>query len=516
MIRVVTSQQSAAHDARTIGDGVPSRALMQRAGAAAAAEILIRFRERAEQGVLVLAGPGNNGGDAWVVARALAASGARVRVVEPLPAKTPDAVAERALAQAALGDDAVVAGAPRDAVDRGEGIVVDGLLGTGSQGAPRGPIADLLRQAAAMRARGALIVALDVPSGLDATTGDASDGVCAADLTVTFGSIKRGQLVARQLVGTLVAVDIGLAAADSDDVPRLVDDRWAAAHVPPIPVDAHKGIRKKLAIVGGAAGMAGAAALAAEAALRSGIGMVKVVVASESLPAIQERQPYALAASWPSSDDEVARTVSDWADAVVIGPGLGRDAESRALLERVLRVWNGPTLLDADALTMFAGRAPELGAVLGKRPALVTPHPVEFARLAGAKVEDVLAHRFDIGQDLARTLGSAVLLKGVPTVIFAPSGERLVSATGTPALATGGSGDVLSGVTGTLLAQIGDPFAAGALGAYVHGRAAERVPSNGGVRGISLDDVVRELRHAWDFSTAIARYPVLAELATVA
>jgi NAD(P)H-hydrate epimerase len=200
----------------------------------------------------------------------------------------------------------------------------------------------------------------------------------------------------------------------------------------------------------------------------------------------------------------------------VIGPGLGRDAESRALLERVLRVWNGPTLLDADALTMFAGRAPELGAVLGKRPALVTPHPVEFARLAGAKVEDVLAHRFDIGQDLARTLGSAVLLKGVPTVIFAPSGERLVSATGTPALATGGSGDVLSGVTGTLLAQIGDPFAAGALGAYVHGRAAERVPSNGGVRGISLDDVVRELRHAWDFSTAIARYPVLAELATVA
>jgi NAD(P)H-hydrate epimerase len=262
--------------------------------------------------------------------------------------------------------------------------------------------------------------------------------------------------------------------------------------------------------------MAGAAVLAARAAMRSGAGMVKVVVAPESLGPVQESEPGALAAAWPADDDGVERDVASWADAVVIGPGLGRGVASRELLERVLRKWTGPVLLDADAITLFEGRAGDLAALIGHRPALLTPHPVEFSRLASVAVDDVLAQRFDIGRPLAAMLDAAVLLKGVPTVVSAPDGRRLVSATGTPALATGGSGDLLSGIAGTLLAQLGDPFEAGAIGAWVHGRAAERVPSTGGdpVRGIALDDVVAELRDAWTFDLRPARYPVLVELPT--
>ncbi len=197
----------------------------------------------------------------------------------------------------------------------------------------------------------------------------------------------------------------------------------------------------------------------------------------------------------------------------MIGPGLRRRDESRALLERVLSRWKGPTLLDADAITLFENRASDLASFLGRRQALLTPHPAEFGRIAGATVDRVLSDRFEIGAKTAEQLGAAVLLKGVPTIISASDGRRFVSAAGTPVLATGGSGDVLSGIAGTLLAQTGDAFIAGAAAAWIHGRAAERVPQTpGDIRGLTLDDVVNELRDAWAFDTRPGRYPVLAEL----
>lgn len=517
LVRVVTSQESAAHDAATIAAGVPSRALMQRAGAAAAAEIALRHRDRLAGGALVFAGPGNNGGDAWVVARALAASGVTVSVVEPVAAKTPDAIAERKVALDVLGESAI--DDFTNALEAGQSIVVDGLLGTGATGEPRGQIASAVAAIQLLAERGATIVSLDVPSGLDASTGAAPGPVVSADLTLTFGSMKRGLLVNRDVCGAIVVLDIGLGTRDTDPltVPRLVDERWVAAQVPAFAADAHKGIRKKLVIVGGAAGMAGASILAARSALRSGIGMVKLVVARDTLAPVHEAEPYALAATWPSDDDAVRHDVLDWADAVIVGPGLGRADESRAVLERLLRVWRGPTLLDADAITLFAGRADELRDLLANRPAVLTPHVVELARLAGVSAQEVLAGRFDIGRDIAQRLGATVLLKGVPTIVASPTGERLVSATGTPALATGGSGDVLSGIAGTLLAQMADPLCAAAAGAWVHGRAAERVPTSAGgaIRGITLDDVVAELRGSWTFDARPSRYPVLAELPAI-
>lgn len=516
LVRVVSSTESAARDASAIAAGIPSRALMQRAGAAAAAEIALRYRDQLGAGVLVLAGPGNNGGDAWVVARALASAGVPVRVVEPVTAKTDDAGAERALALDCLDAACVVSGTVPDDFDHGEAVVVDGLLGTGASGAPRGAIATAIERAGVLGARGAAVVAIDVPSGLDASSGTAAGTAIRADLTLTFGSIKRGHLVDRAASGRVVVLDIGLGRhAELDDgAPLLVDEAWVASRVPPIAPSAHKGIRKKIAIVGGAPGMAGATVLAARAALRSGVGMVKVVVAPESVPVVQESEPTALASAWPVDGAAMERDVADWADCVVIGPGLGRSDDSRALLHRVLHGWNGPMVLDADALTLFQGRVSELVTLLHRRPALITPHPAEFGRLSGQSVEEVLGSRFDAGLPVASELGAAVLLKGTPTTITSPDGRRLVSAAGTAALATAGSGDVLSGIAGTMLAQVGDPFHAGAIAAWIHGRAAERVPASpeARVRGISLDDVIAELRDAWTFDRRPGRYPVLAEL----
>jgi NAD(P)H-hydrate epimerase len=511
---VVTSEQSAARDKAAIDGGIPSRALMQRAGAAAAAEITLRERQRLASGVLVFAGPGNNGGDAWVVARALAATGVSVHVVEVMPAKTPDSIAERALALPFV-ELADTNHSPTS--ERSERLIIDGLLGTGSAGTPRGAIAEAVAAIRNARARGTFVVALDLPTGVDATTGDAADSV-VADLTVTFGAIKRGHLIARQACGAIVVLDIGLDAAASreDGAPPMVDDAWVARHVPPILADAHKGTRKKLAIVGGAPGMAGATVLAARAAMRSGVGMVRLVVAPESLPVVQAAEPFALAGSWPVDDASLEREIVSWADGVVIGPGLGRTPASRALVDRVLGAWSGPVLLDADALNVFDGDVDALARATGTRPALITPHPAEFARLAATSVEQVLTNRFAVGAQLARRIGATVLLKGVPSVVTAPNGSSLVSAAGTPILAAAGSGDILSGIAGTLLAQTGDALISGAISAWIHGHAAE-LAGHGTrrVRGTTLDDVVAALALSWPNTPTSARYPVLLELQAV-
>jgi hydroxyethylthiazole kinase-like uncharacterized protein yjeF len=523
-VRVVSASQAAELDANAMASGVPSRALMQAAGRSAAALLLERFPLESARGVAVFAGPGNNGGDAWVMAGELARRGVRVRVAEIAEPKTPDAIAAREAARAHLD---------RVPPIHTEGVIVDGLLGTGATGAPRGAIAEAIERIAIQRASdataargvplaGALvrIVALDVPSGVDATTGATPGLFVRADLTVTFGSLKRGLLVNREAAGTIVVADIGLGAESGRfaQAPPLVDAAMVRAHVPPIAADAHKGVRKRLAIVGGALGMAGAPVLAARAALRSGIGMVKLCVARESMGAVQSAEPTAMAVAWPETERERDELLG-WAHALLIGPGIGATPRARALVGDLLSVWTGPVVLDADALTLFEGEPAALGALLGAArrtrasPAVITPHVVEFARLAGLTAAEVEARRFDIVGELARTIDATVLLKGVPTII-SDGATTLVSAAGTPVLATAGSGDVLGGIVATLVAQTGDALESAAAAAWVHGRAAE-IAAAGQVRGVTLSDVLDSLRATWRLDDAAPQPPVLAEFAAV-
>jgi ADP-dependent NAD(P)H-hydrate dehydratase / NAD(P)H-hydrate epimerase len=503
-VAVTTAAESAEHDSNAIAGGIPSRALMRAAGFAAAAEIIRRYPVRASRGVSIFAGPGNNGGDAWVVANALARAGIAVRVTEVMPPRTKDAEAERALA------------APLVSIGRPLGyerIICDGLLGTGSTGAPRSPIAEAIDSIAARRGAGALVVALDIPSGVDATTGAAEHAV-TADLTLTFGTMKAGLLIARGRTGRIAALDIGLPPRDGG--PTLIDASWVHAHTPAIAADSNKGTRRRLAIVAGGPSMMGAAILAARAAHASGVGLVRLFVAPENVAVAQTIEPESLAFPWPTDDATVDREIAEFAHAVLVGPGLGTSNEARAVLTRVLSRWRCPTVVDADALNAFAGRIPALSSALAGRPALLTPHPGEFARLTNRTIDEVLADRFQIGATISKDLGT-VLLKGVPTVISSVSGDRLVSAAGTPALATGGSGDLLAGIAGTLLAQTGDPFISAGIAAWIHGTAAEIANANRSTRAVTLDDVAASLAAAWEraFTPQAPSYPVLAELPPV-
>jgi len=506
-VRVVSAKESAQRDREAIDAGIPSSVLMERAGTAAASEISRRYRDHLRGGAVVFTGPGNNGGDGWVVAGCLAREGVGVTVVETVAPKSPDAITRR--------DAAIDAVTVADDAPEGVRVVIDALLGTGSEGHPRGKIAAGIANINRMRAEGARVAALDLPSGLDATTGEHSACV-VADVSLSFGGVKRGTLLARDCCGEIVVLDIGLDEIPhpgDETLPALVDGDWVRSRIPPIRYDAHKGTRKHLALVGAGPGMPGAIVLTCRAALRSGIGLVRALVAADNVSAILASAPSALISGWPTNKREISAEISGWADAVVIGPGLGRSDDTRELVEKILDDSRLPVLLDADALNVFEGDLKSFAASLTARPALITPHVAEFARLAGAKIGEVIANRFDIGGELACTLGATVLLKGSPTVIFAPSGERFVVARGTAALGTGGSGDLLAGIAGTLLAQTADPVMSACCAAWVHGRAAELCEY---VRGTSLEDVLYALPRAWNEVEPVTAPPVLARIPAVA
>jgi NAD(P)H-hydrate epimerase len=494
---------------------------MQRAGTAAAEEISRRYADRLRDGAVVFTGPGNNGGDGWVVAGMLARSGIEVTVVEAVEAKSPDAVAEKSAAIDVVNLAREMSPSSGDKGADGR-LVIDALLGTGAEGEPRGKIAEAISTINQMHSLGARVAALDLPSGLDATTGHHSACVIA-DATFSFGGLKRGSLLARDCCGEIVVLDIGLDEATPASqwgvgdivarLPWLVDGAWVMSHVPPIRYDAHKGTRKHLAIIGAGKGMPGSAVLATRAALRSGIGLVRTLVAPENVGEIVTAAPSALISSWPTKAAEISSEISKWADAIVIGPGLGKSDQTRKLVENILADSKIPVLLDADALNVFDGDIAALGRLLHGRPALITPHVAEFGRLAKIDVQEVLDNRFDVCVEMARSLGATVLLKGSPTVIFAPDGERFVVARGSAALGTGGSGDLLAGIAGTMLAQTADAPMSASCAAWIHGRAAELCEY---IRGTTLEDVLYALPRAWNEGGPPVSPPVMAELPAVA
>jgi NAD(P)H-hydrate epimerase len=247
--------------------------------------------------------------------------------------------------------------------------------------------------------------------------------------------------------------------------------------------------------------MAGATILAARGALRAGIGMVRIMVASESLSAVQSGEPAAMAATWASDGAAVTDAVA-WADAVLLGPGLGRSADAARLMDAILASGMTPVVLDADALWPLSGRLDTLADIGRRRPIVLTPHAGEFARLTGTSVDEVSRTRFEAPAVAAQRSGATVLLKGVPTVISDGRATR-ISASGTPVLATGGSGDLLGGIIATLLAQGVPSLDAAAAGAWIHGRAAE-IAGAGQVRGVTVHDVVAALPGAWKRTAARA------------
>ena len=462
---------------------------MECAGRAAAVIITDRFPIDISKGVIVAAGTGNNGGDGWVVARALHRVGVAVWVAPLAGGQSPlcEAAASRAIG------DGVRQIAP-DGPWPTTGLVVDALLGTGARGAPRAPVAALAERIADLRVP---VVAIDGPTGLDLATGVVHGGP-KADVTITFGGVRRGHLLARDEAGRIVAVDIGHPRPPSE-WPRLVDDPWASRHMPEFKAGTHKGHRGRIVLVGGAPGMSGAIRLAARSALAAGAGYAHVVAPPPTIAEIRVAEPELLTLSHDlegGANVELAALLRS-ADAVVVGPGLGRAAGTAAFVTSVVTHAGGRIVLDADALTAFAGDVPALAGLGASAQVIVTPHPGEFRALFPELAAEREVDPWGAAVLASGRLGATVLLKGIPSVIASPGKTVYTVASGNPGLGTGGSGDVLSGILATVFAQSGDPAVSAAVAAHVLGRAADLAARRFTPKAMRPSDVIAALPEVW-------------------
>jgi NAD(P)H-hydrate epimerase len=550
-MRIVSTQEMRELERRADASGYSYIDMMEEAGRLVAKEAS-RLLERVGPGlVLVLIGPGNNGGDGLVAARYLAAGGAQVRLFLAEARSQEDRNWAHA---AAMGIPHVLA-AEDEALERlskwyeGACLVIDALLGVGARPPLRGTIAAVLEHlrktsALAWRRRigglscpasappappRPLVLAVDVPSGLDADTGAVDDLTLQADVTVAIGLPKWGHVLfpGAAKVGRLVVADIGLPEPEDracgGATAQLLTGPEVAAILPPRPPEAHKGSFGSVLVVAGSANYVGAAVLAAAGAARSGCGLVTLASIPVVLSAADALIPEATRIVLPSDLGVIAPAAAEILQkelsryqVMLIGPGLTTEKPARELLFRLLEqhqeartrglgfvpigqvtgvVRKLPRLvLDADALNLLAGE-PKLLADLPSE-AVLTPHPGEMARLLGQTVSDVQANRVRTAQEAAQRFRAIVVLKGAFTIVASPDGRLALAPFANPALATGGTGDVLAGTIAGLMAQGMDSFEAACAGTFVHGLAAEAVRATLGSAGALASDLLPLLPQA--------------------
>lgn len=501
LIPVVSPSQAATWDGLAKSAGTPLRALMESAGRAAAAIIAARWGDRLRQGVLVACGTGNNGGDGWVIARSLHVAGVPVWV-----AASGEPAGELSGAVARLARDAGVREVPPDGPWPNVGLVVDALLGTGAEGIPRGVVAALLGRIVDLELP---VIAIDGPSGLDLGDG-VQHGSLQATLTISFGGYRRGHLLARDEVGDVVVADIGLGPA-LDQWPVLFTELAAAEQLLPFASDAHKGDRGRVVIVGGDEGMLGAARLAARAAFCAGAGLVHLVAPTASVTVAASAEPDLQTSAQPFEAMPSVRTVAVLAkaNAVVIGPGLGRKASRPDFILGVIAAvpTAAAVVLDADALVAFAGQAERLRGALTGRRAVLTPHRGEFRALFPEQASRADVDPWGAAEAAAELVGAAMLLKGVPTVVAGPHAITRTIAAGNPGLASGGSGDTLSGLLAALAAQGLDVAAAAAMAAVALGEGGDLAARRVSARSMRPMDVLAALPDVWRRWDLLRRSP---------
>jgi ADP-dependent NAD(P)H-hydrate dehydratase / NAD(P)H-hydrate epimerase len=490
------AEQQRATDAWAIGDrGIASLELMERAGVGLAEAV----RERVPEGrVVVVAGKGNNGGDGLVVARLLRDWGREVDVLMLAPG-------------AELSGDARVnfdrlpeprARPLEPGAVAGAAAIVDAILGTGFSGEPREPARSAIT-AINDAAGDAVVFACDVPSGVDASTGEVADDAVRADATVTFHAAKPGLWISpgKAHAGEVTVIDIGIpeGAPVTPAVgliePSVLDGVPHRAH------DSTKFAAGAVLVCGGSTGLTGAPCMAAEAAMRAGAGYVTALVPASLNLVFEQRLLEVMSVALPDREGALRPSAADAvleragrAGALVLGPGLGRAPGTVKLARRLAARVPIPLLLDADGLNAHAGR---LEALADREAATVlTPHGGELARLLESDGAEVAAHRLRCVRAAASRSGAVVLLKGDDTIVATPDGRAAVSRGGAPALATAGTGDVLSGVIGAYLSKGMDPWHAACAGAFVHARAGRLAASTIGTEGVIAGDVIALLPRA--------------------
>ncbi|WNG46668.1 NAD(P)H-hydrate dehydratase [Archangium minus] len=505
MRRVLTAaRMRAADQAAESRFGMPSPLLMENAGR----YLADAARELGTPGAryVVVCGPGNNGGDGLVAARFLHAHGLRVTLVlvgdrakltpeskRNLHALTPYRMEPQSLGtvgEARAGD-----------------VVVDALFGTGLTRAPAGEFAEAIQHMRRWRAAGVKVVAADIPSGLHTDTGEPFEPCVEADLTVTFGFVKQGQVLepGATLCGELRCVDIGIPpeaveAREGAEV-FLVEESDARGAIAPRRSDTHKGSYGHVLVVAGSHGKSGAAAMSALGALRGGAGLVTVATRSEVVESVLGHTPEVM--GWPlenrgplgMADLEPLLAAADKKDVLVVGPGIPRGEETVKLLGTLLSRVEAPAVLDADALNAVATDLEVLRRAKG--PLVLTPHPGEMSRLTGVPTKDLQKARVEVARDFARTHGVTLVLKGARTLVAHHDGSVYVNPTGNPGMATGGMGDVLSGLLGALLGQGLKLPEAAWTAVYAHGLSGDLMVARRGRLGLIATDVAKGLCNVW-------------------
>ena len=489
MMKIVTVEQMRAVEQRSVQHGVPLDRLQLNAAAAIARETdIILGRRRGP--VLVLAGPGNNGRDGLIAAAILAEKGRKVRAY-----LAPRVASEDVLSRLGAAGGEIARheqpGGPQQLVRwiRDASLVVDGLLGIGIAGQTREPMAGIIsaadRESVANRVP---VVAVDLPSGIDASSGEVHGAAIHASWTLSLGCVKSGLLrfPAAEHVGKLLPLEIGLPAESYQGIrTELITPGDVASMLPARPLGGHKGTFGRVLVVAGSRNFVGAAYLAGGAAARSGCGLVTLAVPEWQRIAIASRLPEATYLPLEESGDRAAalgnarsiiETLPDCA-ALAIGPGLGQGPAQTELVIDVLAAAKGVqslrTVVDADALNALASEA-KWWEKIG-RGHVLTPHPGEMSRLIGLPTAEVNAARWEVAKEAAAKWGQIVVLKGAFTVVASPDGEVWVSGVALPALGTAGTGDVLTGLIAGLMAQGLSESAAARAGVYLHAASAERV-----------------------------------------
>ncbi len=506
-MKVITGEQMREIDRRAQEAGVSVARLMENAGRAVFEQAQKMLGAPAGRKVAVVCGKGNNGGDGLVAARYLKEWGAGVEALLAVAAESlvaePKVNYERLL-QAGVPIAEKVDSARVFAACQQADLVIDALLGTGIKGPVEGTTADII---CAVNRAGRPTLAVDVPSGVDADTGEVVSVAVSAAHTVTLGLAKLGLLnfPGAEYVGQLSVADIGLPAAALEGVPaaaECLEPQEVAALLPRRRQGAHKGDCGRVLVIAGSVGYTGAAALCSMAALRMGAGLVTLalpvslndILEVKVTEVITRPLPETTARTLSLRSEKALMELARSSDVVVMGPGLSTEPETAQLVRRLVGRLTVPMVLDADALNALA----EDISVLEKTyaPVVCTPHPGEMGRLVGLPAAQVQQNRAALCRRLARSIGGVVALKGAATLV-ADAEERLrINRTGNPGMASAGTGDVLTGMIGSLIAQGMSPFDAASVGVYLHGLAGDLAAAEKGERGLIASDVLEKIPSA--------------------
>jgi len=506
---LVTTNEMRELDRKAIEEvGIPGLLLMENAGLQVVHHAERRFGSWRGKRVLVLCGGGNNGGDGMVVARQVAQRGAEVRIVLAAdPVKVAgDALTNLQIVQR-LGLPLHVLHSAEELSElwqQGWDLVVDALLGVGVKGEVRGLVGETIRF---FEGRDVPVVSVDIPSGIDADTGAVCGCAMRAQLTVTFGAMKVGLAVypGAEYAGEVVVGEIGIPRflLEQANIPRrLITREQVRRWLPVRPAEAHKGRFGHVLVVGGSVGLAGAPMMAAEAVLRVGAGLCSVAVpqsiyataAATLREAMVHPLPDAPEGCLSADSVEPMLPLLERANALAIGPGWGTHPPARQALRKLLSRARVACVIDADALNCMALEPDILPE--SPPPLVFTPHPGEMARLLGTDTASVQANRLTIAQQAAERFRAIVVLKGARTVIATPNGRIWVNPTGNVGMATGGSGDALTGTIAGLLAQGLDAECSATVGVYLHGLAGDLAAQAVGEAGMIAGDIIRYLPQA--------------------